>query len=226
MPRVFVPSRGPGDWRALLAEPEKHWARGFSARTLAHCWEDTDSFPSEVRRILSQHPALATAEPLLIFPEWKVSLPGGSRPSQNDIWVLAKTHTDLISITVEGKVEEPFDKTLGEWKADASGGKETRLTHLAEVLGISQPIPDTVRYQLLHRTASALIEAERFGARHAVMLVHSFSPQNQWFGDFAAFASLFGLRKVEVDRLVTTSAGNGMPLHLGWVHGDERYLNA
>jgi hypothetical protein len=38
MPRIFVPSNGPGDWRVLLAEPEKHWARRYSARTLAHCW--------------------------------------------------------------------------------------------------------------------------------------------------------------------------------------------
>ena len=225
MPRIFVPSNGPGDWRCLLAEPEKHWARRYSARTLAHCWEDTDGFPPEIRRILSQHGVLAIAEPLLIFPEWKVALPGGPRPSQNDIWVLAKSQSDLVSIAVEGKVEEPFDKTVGEWKADASRGKETRLSYLAEVLGLSEPILDSVRYQLLHRTASAVIEAERFGARHAVMLVHSFSPNNQWFYDFAAFVSLFG-QTAEVDRLVTTTASKALPLHLGWVHGDERYLNA
>lgn len=225
MPRVFVPSSGPGDWRALLAEPEKHWARRFSARTLAHCWEDADGFPNEIHRVLSQHPALANAEPLLIFPEWRVSLPGGSRPSQSDIWVLAKNQTDLISLTVEGKVDEPFDKTLSEWKADASRGKEARLSYLTDVLGITKPIPDTIRYQLLHRTASAVIEAERFGARHAVMLVHSFSHKNQWFGDFDEFASLFGF-KAEVDRLMTTQAAKGCPLHLGWVHGDERYLDA
>jgi hypothetical protein len=130
-----------------------------------------------------------------------------------------------VSIAVEGKVEEPFDKTLGEWKADASMGKEVRLTYLLEILGLREPIPDGVRYQLLHRTASAVIEAERFGAHDAVMLVHSFSHNNQWFDDFGAFVSLFG-RKAGVDRLVTTIASKGMPLHLGWVHGDERYLSA
>lgn len=225
MSHIFVPSHGPGDWRSVLADPEKHWARRYSARTLAHCWEDSDGFPVEIRHVLSQNSALANAEPLLIFPEWKVSLPGGSRPSQNDVWVLARNNGTLVSIAVEGKVEEPFDKTLGEWKTDASPGKDTRLNHLTEVLGLTAPIPDWVRYQLLHRTASAVIEAERFGARHAVMLVHSFSKENLWFNDFAAFASVFGA-KAEIDKLASTTARNRLPLHLGWVHGDERYLNA
>jgi hypothetical protein len=225
MPRIFVPSRGPNDWKSLLAEPDKHWARGYSARTLAHCWEEAEGFPLEIRRVLSQHPALDPIEPLLIFPEWKVSLVGGARPSQNDVWVLAKSQNGLVSIAVEGKVEEPFDKSLGEWKADVSRGKEIRLTYLMEILGLREPIPDTVRYQLLHRAASAVIEAERFGTHDAVMLVHSFSPANQWFDDFAAFVSLLG-RKAEIDRLVTTVVSKGMPLHLGWVHGDERYLSS
>jgi hypothetical protein len=59
---------------------------------------------------------------------------------------------------------------------------------------MSTPIRDSVRYQLLHRTASAVIEAERFGARHAVMLVHSFTEENLWFDDFAEFASVFRLK--------------------------------
>jgi hypothetical protein len=55
------------------------------------------------------------------------------------------------------------------------------------------------------------------------MLVHSFSPSNLWFDDFARFCAMFGLT-AGVDRLVTTTAGNGITLHLAWVHGDERYL--
>ncbi|OGW18190.1 MAG: hypothetical protein A3G93_05615 [Nitrospinae bacterium RIFCSPLOWO2_12_FULL_45_22] len=225
MSRIFVPSSGPGDWRCLLADPEKHWVRRRSARTLAHCWEDTDGFPPEVQAVLKQHPALAEAEPLLIFPEWKVALPGGSTSSQNDAWVLAKNQTGLISIAVEGKVEEPFDKTLAEWKADSSLGKEKRLSFLTEILGFSSPIPDSVRYQLVHRTASAVIEAQRFGAQHAVMLVHSFSHNDEWHSDFAAFVSLFG-HTAQVGRLVSATAATGLPLHLAWVHGDERFLDA
>ena len=223
MSRVFVPSNGPGDWRALLADPIKHWRRGFSARTLAHAWEDQDGFPPEIDRLLLQQAPLAKAEPLLIFPEWKVPLPGGIRPSQNDVWVLAKSDDRLISIAIEGKVEEPFDKTIGEWKMDSSAGKDVRLEYLLDVLGISSPVPNFVRYQLVHRTASAVIEAERFGANHAVMIVHSFSKTNQWFEDFYAFVALFG-ETAEIGRLISTKARRGLPLYLGWAHGDERFL--
>ena len=115
MTKIFTPSVGPGDWKALLADPDKHWSRGFSARTLAHSWEDTDSFPPEIVSVLKQSPMLEGLEPLLVFPEWKVPLPGGNAASQNDIWILAKCNVGLVSIAVEGKVEESFDKDLGKW---------------------------------------------------------------------------------------------------------------
>lgn len=223
MNRIYVPTRGPEDWRALLADPDKHWVSGYSAKTLAYAWETQSGYPIEIARVLNQHPALEDAEPLLIFPEWKVPLPGGARPSQNDIWTLAKGGCGLISIAVEGKVEEPFDKTVGEWRADASPGKTLRLKYLAETLGLDGNIPDGIRYQLLHRTASALIEARRFCARDAVMLVHSFSDQHQWFQDFADFVALFGTGvEAEVNRLVSAAPIDGISLHLGWVHGERR----
>ena len=226
MSPVFVPSSGPGDWKSLLADPTTQWARGYSARTLAHSWEDADGFPPEIARTLKQNPAFAGIKPLLVFPEWRVSLPGGSRPSQNDAWVLAKADDQLVSIAIEGKVAESFDKTLGEWKKDASQGKDIRLAFLQQQLGLSAPIPDDVRYQLLHRAASAVVEARRFNASHAVMLVHSFHPDNLWFqDDFLKFLALFGA-KANVDQLVTVSPAGSLPLHMGWVHGDERFLTA
>ena len=123
MTKIFTPSAGPGDWKALLADPEKHWARGYSARTLAHSWEDTDGFPPEVAAVLQQSSSLQGVDPLLIFPEWKVPLPGGTTASQNDVWVLARCVTGLVSIAIEGKVEESFDKTVGDWKARKNKGQ-------------------------------------------------------------------------------------------------------
>ncbi|MCB7128641.1 MAG: hypothetical protein J3T61_03785 [Candidatus Brocadiales bacterium] len=224
MTKIFTPSAGPGDWKGLLADPEKHWVRGRSARTLAHSWEDSSGFPPEVAKVLEQCTELRGVLPLLIFPEWKVPLPGGRRASQNDVWVLAKCSAGLVSIAVEGKVEEPFGHTLIEWQKDASPGKKERLSYLAETLGLTEQIPGHIYYQLLHRSASAVIEAERFNASHAVMLVHTFSPSNQWFPEYREFVALFGV-DATVGILATVSAKGGMPLHLGWVHGDERYLN-
>jgi hypothetical protein len=207
-----------------LAEPDKQWARGYSARTLAHCWEESDGLPAEVRQVFSQDEVLASAEPLLVLPEWKVPLPGGGRPSQNDVWVLAGSKDGLISMSIEGKVEEPFDKTVAEWKKDASTGKQLRLEFLRECLGLER-LPDSIRYQLLHRTASAVIEAKRFGAKRAVMLVHSFSRQNSWYDEFAAFVGLFGPAG-GIGTLHQVRAKDGIPLYLAWVHGDERYLTS
>lgn len=167
---------------------------------------------------------LAGSQLLLAFPEHQVPLPGGSRPSQNDIWVLARSGNGLISIAVEGKVAEPFGPTIGEWLKNASPGKAARLAFLQNELGLSQAPPATVRYQLLHRTASAVIEARRFGAPHAAMLVHSFSPENLWFEDYTAFASLFGAQ-VRVGEVVRAGTCGGVHLHLGWIHGNHKFLS-
>lgn len=224
MPSIFIPSTGPSAWRRLLGDPTKHWVTGYSARTLAHCWESAQGFPLEIAGILEQHDALAGVQPLFIFPEWKVDLPPrGRAPSQNDVWVLGRSPSGLISLAIEGKVNEPFGETLGEWQRQASPGKQDRLQFLIETLGLTAPLTPSVRYQLLHRAASAIVEAERCGATHAVMLVHSFSPDNKWFDDFAAFCGLFGANP-RIDQLVTAQTPTKMPLHLGWVHGDERYL--
>ena len=227
---ILVPSTGPNDWKALLADPEKHWARGKSARTLAHCWEDCKGFPREIGAIFKGSDALHYIEPLLILPEWKVPLPGGKSPSQNDIWVLAGTPDGLVSITIEGKVDEPFGPTLEEWSADASPGKRKRLEYLVSCLGLDSEPPGHIRYQLMHRAASAVIEAERFCAGAAVMLIHTFSRTDQGFEEYREFSRLFGI-EAEIGVLKKASCGttwarNGLPLYLGWVHGDERYLSS
>ena len=81
-----------------------------------------------------------------------------------------------------------------------------------------------MRYQLLHRSVSAVIEAKRFNAAHAVMLVHSFSQSHQWFEDYAVFAALLGA-EVAVNRIVSVGERDGVQLHLGWVCGDAKYLS-
>jgi len=221
---IYIPATGADQWAQFLAEPVKQWRSGFSARTVAYSWQEADGFPLEVRAVLAAHPGFAGIELLLALPEHQVHLPGGSRPSQNDIWVLARAGNDLVSIAVEGKVAEPFGPTLGVWLDRASSGKATRLAFLRTSLGLTEQVPGTVRYQLLHRSASAVIEAKRFGAAHAVMLVHSFSQAHQWFEDYAAFAALFGA-EVAVDRVVSVGERDGVQLHLGWVCGNAKYLS-
>ena len=130
---------------------------------------------------------------------------------------------DLVSIAVEGKVSEPFGPTLEEWRKDASQGKEDRLEFICEQLGINPSPPGSIRYQLLHRAASAVVEARRFNAAHAMMLVHSFSPSDEWFDDYAQFLTLFGTSGATN---TVTSAGKraGLSLYFAWVCGEGHYL--
>jgi hypothetical protein len=210
-----------------LAEPTKQWKTGYSARTLAHCWEAANGLPSEIEKLIRTYADFAsnTLELLAAFPEWHVSLPGGRRSSQSDVFALVKMGTARIAMTVEGKVNEPFGPTLSEWLVAPSDGKKERLKYLSSKLGSASELPGSLRYQLLHRSASALIEADRFGADHAAMVVHSFSPDHAWFSDFAAFCDIFGIA-AEVGMLHRVTERLPVPLYLGWAAGDARFLSA
>jgi hypothetical protein len=160
----YKPTQAAGDWKSLLADPEKQWKTGFSARTLAHCWEEAQGFPSSATAALNKpNGPFTSIKPLLIFPEHQVPLPGGRAASQCDIWILAKDDRDLVSIAVEGKVAETFGPTVKEWMMNASSRKKERIQFLQSKLELDD-IPDSIRYQLLHRTVAAIREAERFEA--------------------------------------------------------------
>ena len=224
MPQIYVPARSADDWSQLLADPVKHWRKGYSARTLAHSWQDAGGFPNEVREAFASNEYLADIQLLLAIPEHQVPLAGGSRPSQNDIWALARAGNELVSIAVEGKVAEPFGPTLSDSLSEGSTGKATRLAFLRRELNLNEDLAGTIRYQLLHRTASAIIEAKRFGAPHAVMLVHSFSPTRDWLSDYEDFAKLLRVENA-INRIVSAGNRGGVHLHVGWVCGNQEYLS-
>jgi hypothetical protein len=225
MTRIFMPTSGPEDWKQFLAEPEKHWKTGNSAKALAHCWEESGDIPPEVRTVLARSPELAEIEALFCIPEHQVPLPGGSRPSQNDVWVLGRTPQGLVSLAVEGKVSESFGPTIAEWFKEPSAGKEQRLKFLCQELEMDFPPANALRYQLFHRTASAVIEAKKYRARDAVMVVHTFSQSNQWFDDYAAFLAALTL-PAEINGVATKRLVSGIRLHFGWIHGSEKWLRA
>jgi len=224
MNHIYIPARSPDDWARLLADPVKHWRTGYSARTLACSWQSADGFPAEIQAAFSQNEHLSDIQLLLAIPEHKVPLAGGTRPSQNDIWALARAKPGLVSIAVEGKVSEPFGPTLSEWLAQGSKGKASRLAFLRRELNFNEKIAGTIRYQLIHRAGSAVIEAKRFGASHAVMLVHSFSPTREWFQDYEEFALLLRA-EVAVNRVVYAGERGCVHLHIGWICGNEKYLD-
>lgn len=205
--------------------PAKAWRIGYSARTLAHCWEESPGLPPEVQLAFATctDPLLAELTPILAVPEFKVPLPGGSRPSQNDLFVLARSSAGPVSVMVEGKVSESFGPTLEEWRRDASAGKTERLGFLLETLGLPTGLDGGIRYQLLHRSGSAILEGERYRAVAAVMLVHSFSQKRDCWSDYRDFLALFGVEAQErtIHRL---PGATRIPLFAGWIVGEFRFL--
>lgn len=78
--------------------------------------------------------------------------------------------------------------------------------------------------KLLHRSASAIIKAQRFNAAHAVMLVHSFRPTRGWFQDYAALVTLFGGSATE-HGIVAVGTRSSVTLQLAWMRGHSAYLD-
>ncbi len=216
MSRFFVNPDSAEGWAGGLARPE-HWKPGFSAHSLAHTWHRVDGFPPSVEAAFEQS-ELGVLEFIAGIPEYKVALPGGDTASQTDLFVLARTrdgHT--VAIAVEGKALEPFgDNTVSDWRMGASPGKQERLQYLLRVLGLrDEESARGQRYQLLHRTASALIEGGRLNAQHAAVLVHSFGGANKWFHEFASFAALFEA-EAEIDSVRRAGKAPRSPF-FGWV---------
>jgi hypothetical protein len=216
---ILVPATSLDDWKKRLASPEKHWKEGCSAHALATRWQDARGFPPEISSLLATHDLTTDATLLLAIPEHQVPLKGGAKASQTDLWALARTTRGLLSIAVEGKVAESFGPSIGDWERDASAGKRDRWEALCSLLEVNRDCDRDIRYQLFHRTASAVLEARRFHAIGAAVIVHSFSPAQESFGDFQRFVRLMGGQAAAPGRLSSVPAREGIHLYFGWAQG-------
>lgn len=188
-------------------------------------WEAAhDQLPPEIQACLESSGAaeLRSLELLLAVPEWEVPLPGGETSSHTDVLAVARNEVGLVAVAVEAKVDEEFGPTLGEKRRGASAGQLSRLDYLHSVLNLRSPLPDDLRYQLLHRTASAILIARDFHAGTAVMVVQSFSPDSRRRDDYRAFASALG--SPAISELPVKVPGDTQPgLFLAWCRSDHRH---
>ena len=228
MKRIYVPTQGPTDWKHLLAKPDRHWKQGFSAMTAAACWDAAaTALPLEVRRTLDEAevPALKNLRLLTALPEWETPLPGGDRPSFTDVMAITRNELGLAVIAVEAKINEPFGPTVGEKRARATPGQAHRLAYLESLLDVSNAFAGNVRYQLLHRTASAVLTARQFHAATAILLIHSFSSTAKWRDDFEAFCVAIGADFVSPN-VYRVSRFSSPALFLAWCPGDLSFLTS
>ena len=159
---------------------------------------------------------LAEASLVDAFLEKKIDLGDGFTPSQADVLAVLALPETLAIMAVEGKVDESFGPRVSEWLKNASPQKDERLGRLCRTLGIDTSRAGVLRYQLLHRTASAIYEAKRYRAKLAVMMVHSFDAGDAGFTDFKHFASEMQLPDAAPTCVVGPKQCEGVDLYLGW----------
>ena len=217
MAPILVPTRSTADWKAFLAAPDRQWRAGYSAMATAQSWEAAKGLPPEIAILLGRD-----AKALIVIPEHKVPLPGPGRDSQCDVFAIARTTDETLAVSIEAKVDEPFGPAVGEWLTNASEAKHTRLGALCDLLGCPAP-SEQLRYQLLHRTAAAIIEADRFKTDASAMIVQSFSQSHRWFEDFAAFCAFLGL-DAKPNTPMRYDLPTGRTVILGWATGDRKFL--
>ena len=127
-------------------------------------------------------------------------------------------HIGILGI--EAKVDETFGPTVSEWLSQSEGTDQKRRERLKSLCGLLRlelgHVSD-LRYQLIHRTASAIIEAKRYHSTEAMVIVESFCPKKSWFNDFKSFVAALGLGDASVGTATSSKEFDGVTLRLGWV---------
>lgn len=198
-----------------LTWPIRHWRPDHSALELATSWIKAAGVPATVTAVLETCPTYAGCRLIEGFFEREVELGTRGRPSQTDLLALVGVAAGYGVIAVEGKAREPFGQIVSDW--NDSDGKQTRLEDLCSRLQLDPASVGNLRYQLLHRTVSAILEAHRYGATEALMLVHSFDKNNSSLDDYRAFASQLGVADASRNAITDAKTLGSINLRLGWV---------
>lgn len=131
--------------------------------------------------------------------EKPVVLDNEKAPSMTDLMGYARNAAgNPVILAVEGKAQEAFGLPVRSWlrgdalepPVDATPRKSRtrRFDFLCARLGLGVDLECVLRYQLLHRTVSAVMEAELHAAAAAVVIVHAFGATSaaNW-NDFERF---------------------------------------
>jgi len=182
---------------------------------LAARWHAAVGFPSEIERLLATNAATRSASPLLVIPDHQVPLRDGARASQTDLWVLARTRRGLLSIAIDA------DPPQFPAAADASQAAATveRWLAICRLLEVKEQCEPAVQSRFFHRTAAALLEARRFFAAGAAVIVHSVGTRWNSFTDFQRLVAVMGGQVSRPGELVSVAPREGLELHFGWACG-------
>lgn len=225
MKRILIPTKDGSDWQSLLAKPVLHWQKGFSAMTAAASWEAAaGELPPEILALLdsSRTDVLTNLKLLVAIPEWETELEGGITPSKTDVLAICRNDLGLCVVAVEAKVNEDFGPLVEAKRNEASTGQSDRLDSLQRLLGMAS-FSGSIRYQLLHRTASALLTAKQFHADTAVMLIQSFGNKANLRADFDNFGQSLNAQRIG-SNIYSVTGKDSPKLFLAWCQGDSKFL--
>ena len=125
---------------------------------------------------------------------------------------------------LEGKVAGTFGPTIKEWDYNSSAGREKRLGFLCALLNIPFPPPGDIP-AISSFIGQHLPSSRRSSISRSMQLCwgHSFSESDQWLEDYERFVSPFGASGVPNQPVRIDNQGD-IPLFLGWVRGEKKYL--
>jgi hypothetical protein len=195
----------PDDWKDIVGRD--NWVPSHSAYELAHSWQSAGGVPAGIANALAALGApLAGLRLDSALVEKPVFLDTQRAPSMTDLMGYARNAaSEPVILAVEGKAQETFGLPVRSWlRGDAlefAAGVEPRKTRtrrfefLCERLGLGVDHECQLRYQLLHRTVSAVLEGELHGAAAVVVVVHAFGPQSagNWT-DYQLFLEALGAK--------------------------------
>lgn len=220
MARLHLPMRRPEDVIPFLGKQDLHWKEGRSAKLLIEQWFAAGGLPTSVSALLDRSGPFKGARMLEGWPERETELPWGrGKPTQTDLLALLKlANGELAVLGVEAKVDETLGPLVSSWLAEGGENRLARLTGLCALFGLAPDDTYAMRYQVLHRVAGSVLEAQRFGCSRAVVLVQSWCPKRTGLPDFQAFARALGL-SLEADAISDPIEIGGIETRIGWVTG-------
>lgn len=210
------------DWVEVVTR--RHYKPGHSAYECAHKWKEVKSkLPEPIAGILQKSPQsiLRDLEICQIQAEYAVYLDAHTSPSKNDLLLFCESQAGYkVVMAVEAKCDESFAQPIRDWLHTADSPnprsqrkmfneekqpverKLRRLAFLNEVLSQNFGSDSTIRYQLLHRFASAILTARQTFARAGVMLVEAFTQSDRNFKDFRDFCAVLGFPYVQKNSVI------------------------
>lgn len=224
-------------WKSIT---KNHQNEARSAYLVGQRWfGSSGDFPPAIKRVMATSASMRSLRVAFSIAEHITVLDTLNGPSRTDLMVYCHDgRTGKTVIALEGKVTEAFDEQIVYWirglKRTSKGptledlfalplkeGRTLRLKWLCNHLGLSLDDHSLIRYQLLHRTVDALLEAKHVGAGKAIMLVQAFAECAENWNAYAEFARQMGFTSIAPNSLSEAKILPAFPeicLHLGWAY--------